>query len=224
MCSVRPIGPVSRLPDGATTEEVRRRTLRVVETDVELLNRLRGGDEEAFVTLVTRYQPSMLRLAGSLVSNQAVAEEAVQDTWMGVVRGLERFEGRSSLKTWLFHILVNRARSASSREHHHASMETLHTVDPGRFDPQGQWADPLDDWTEVSENRLDATVWAPVLRSALEGLPSRQRLVVMLRDIEGLTNDEVCSVLEVSSGNQRILLHRGRARLRECLEAKLGKG
>jgi RNA polymerase sigma-70 factor (ECF subfamily) len=195
-----------------------------VETDAELLNRLRGGDEEAFVTLVTRYQPSMLRLAGSLVSNRAVAEEAVQDTWMGVVRGLEKFEERSSLKTWLFRILVNRTRSAGSREHHHAPMETLHTVDPSRFDAQGQWADPLDGWTEESENRLDAAVWTPVLRTALEALPSRQRLVVMLRDIEGLSNDEVCSVLDVSSGNQRILLHRGRARLRECLESKLGKG
>jgi RNA polymerase sigma-70 factor, ECF subfamily len=194
-----------------------------VETDVELLTRLRNGDEEAFVSLVTRYQPSMLRLAGTMVSSRAVAEEAVQDTWMGVVRGIERFEGRSSCKTWLFRILTNRARSAGSREPHHTAMESLHAVDPLRFDAQGHWADPLDRWTEESDDRLDAAIWAPVLRSALADLPPRQRQVVLLRDVEGLSGHEVCSVLDVSSGNQRILLHRGRSRLREILEAELEK-
>jgi RNA polymerase sigma-70 factor (ECF subfamily) len=194
-----------------------------VESDVELLARLRNGDEEAFVMLVDRYQQPMLRLACSMVSNQAVAEEAVQDTWMGVVRGIERFEGRSSLKTWLFRILANRARSAGSREQHQTPIESLHAVDPLRFDAQGQWADPLDRWTDESDDRLDAATWLPILKTGLDELPPRQRQVVMLRDIEGLSGDEVCAVLGISGGNQRILLHRGRTRLREILEAELRK-
>jgi RNA polymerase sigma-70 factor, ECF subfamily len=209
--------------EGATGTGLASHTLRVVEMDVELLGRLRSGDEEAFVMLVARYQQPMLRLARSIAPSQAVAEEAVQDTWMGVVRGIDRFEGRSSFKTWLFRILVNRARSAGSREHRGPSMETLHTVDPSRFDPQGQWADPLDRWVEESEDRLDAAMWLPVLREALDDLPPRQRQVVMLRDVEGLSHDEACAVLGISAGNQRILLHRGRARLRAILEDEMGR-
>ncbi len=191
--------------------------------DGELLSRVLTGDEEAFVMLVARYQQPMLRLACSMVSNLAVAEEAVQDTWLGVVRGIERFEGRSSLKTWLFRILVNRARSAGSREPVDVSIETLQAVDPARFDSQGQWADPLDHWTEESDDRLDAAAWVPVLRSALDELPPRQRQVVILRDVEGLSNDEACAVLGIGVGNQRILLHRGRSRLREILDAQMEK-
>ncbi len=214
----------SRGNEGADITHVSRPTLRIVETDVQLLSRLRNGDEEAFVMLVGRYQQPMLRLARSMVPNQEVAEEAVQDTWMGVVRGIEQFEGRSSFKTWLFRILTNRTRTAGSREHHHAALESLHAVDPARFDAQGQWTDPLDRWTEETDDRLEAAIWAPILKSALDDLPPRQRQVVILRDVEGLSNDEVCNVLGVSSGNQRILLHRGRSRLREILEAELEKG
>ncbi len=191
---------------------------------MELLTRLRNGDEEAFVTLAARYQQPMLRLATSMVPSLAVAEEAVQDTWMGVLRGIEQFEGRSSFKTWLFRILTNRTRSAGSREHHHVPLEELHAVDPARFDSQGQWADPLDQWTDESVSRLDLANWTPVLKSALEELPPRQRQVVVLRDVDGLSNDDVCAVLDISSGNQRILLHRGRSRLREILESKLERG
>lgn len=194
-----------------------------MEVDTALLSRLRSGDEEAFVTLVARYQEPMLRLARSMVYSQAVAEEAVQDTWMGVVRGIEQFEGRSSFKAWLFRILTNRVRSAQSREQQHTPLESLHTVDPLRFDAQGQWADPLDRWTEESDDRLDASTWAPILKTGLDDLPPRQRQVVVLRDVEGLSNDEVCTVLGISGGNQRILLHRGRTRLREILEAEMRK-
>lgn len=192
-----------------------------METDVELLNRLRDGDEEAFVTLVARYQQPMLRLACTMAPSQAVAEEAVQDTWMGVVRGIERFEGRSSLKTWLFRILANRARSAGSREHRHAQLDSLHSVDPTRFDADGNWADPLQPWADDADNRLDAATWSPVLKSALKELPPHQRQVVMLRDMEGLTGSEVCAVLDITAGNQRILLHRGRSRLRAIIETAL---
>ena len=189
--------------------------------DVELLDRLRNGDEQAFVTLVARYQQPMLRLARSVVPNQSVAEEAVQDTWMGVVRGIERFEGRSSLKTWLFRILVNRARSAGSREHANAPIETGRAVDPARFDDQGGWADPVEPWADDSDNRLDAATWLPLLKAALDDLPPRQRQIVLLRDVECLSGGEVCAVLGISAGNQRILLHRGRSRFREVLEAKM---
>ena len=200
------------------------RTLRVVEMDDALLSRLQDGDEEAFVTLVARYQQPMLRFARTMVHTQAVAEEVVQDTWMGVVRGIDRFEGRSSLKTWLFRILTNRARSTGAREPSHAPIEALHSVDPSRFTTNGQWADPLDRWTEDSEDRLDAATWSPMLKAALDDLPPRQRQVVMLRDVEGLSNEETCAVLDITSGNQRILLHRGRSRLREILEAALREG
>jgi RNA polymerase sigma-70 factor (ECF subfamily) len=192
-----------------------------MEMDADLLDRLRAGDEEAFMVLVGQFHQPMLRLARSMVSTQALAEETVQDTWMGVVRGIDRFEGRSSLKTWLFRILANRARSAGSREPTDVPLESLHSVDPARFDSQGQWADPVDRWPEDSDARLDASAWSPILKAALDELPPRQREVVLLRDVEGLTGDEVCSVLRLSSGNQRILLHRGRARLRESLEAEM---
>lgn len=173
--------------------------------------------------LVARYQQPMIRLACSMVASRQVAEEAVQDTWMGVVRGIEGFEGRSSFKTWLFRILVNRVRSAGSREPTDPSIETIQAVDPAHFDAEGQWADPVDHWTHASEDRLDAAAWLPILKSALEKLPARQRQVVMLRDVEGLSNDEACAVLGISVGNQRILLHRGRARLREILDVEIEK-
>ena len=144
---------------------------------------------------------------------------------MGVVTGIERFEGRSSFKTWLFRILVNRARSAGSREQRTAPIEPLHAVDPIRFDAQGQWADPVDRWTDESEDRLDAATWSPILQSALDDLPPRQRQVVVLRDVEGLSHDEACAVLGISAGNQRILLAPGqRLALREILEAEIGEG
>ena len=194
-----------------------------MDTDLELLTRLRVGDEDAFVMLVARYQQPMLRLARAYVPSRAVAEEAVQDTWMGVVKGIERFEGRAAFKTWLFRILINRARSAGTREQRHATIEPHHAVDPIRFDTNGQWADPVERWTEDSEDRLEAATWAPALQSSLEDLPSRQRQVVVLRDMEGLTSDEVCDLLDISAGNQRILLHRGRTRLREILETQIAK-
>jgi len=194
-----------------------------VDVDAEWLSRLLDGDEDAFVMLVAQYKQPMLRLAESMTSNRAVAEEVVQDTWIGVVRGIDRFEGRSSFKTWLFGILVNRARSASSHEHSELPIDTVHAVDPLRFDANGQWADPLDAWTEDSNDRVDAASLLPALKSALEDLPPRQRQIVLLRDVEGLSHDEACGVLGISIGNQRILLHRGRTRLREILERQIEK-
>ena len=200
-----------------------RPSIHGVETDAELLEGLRAGDEKAFVLLVERYQQPMLRFAHSLVSSRAVAEEAVQDTWMGVVRGLERFEGRSSLKTWLFRILANRARSAGAGEHRHVPVEPGRAVDSALFDGAGAWLRPVEPWGDESDARLDAAKMAPFLRAALDDLPERQRQVVLLRDVEGLSSDDVCDVLEISAGNQRLLLHRGRNRLREALLPAMGE-
>ena len=208
---------------GAMAFQNRGLMLRSVEPDIEQLRRLRDGDEDAFVMLVARYHRPMLRLARTMVSSKAVAEEIVQDTWMGVVRGIDQFEGRSSFKTWLYRILINRARSAGAKEHLTTSIESLHSVDPTRFDAQGHWADPLDRWRDDTESRLDAATLVPILESAFEDLAPRQRQVVILRDVEGLSNDEVCEALGITSGNQRILLHRGRARLREILDSKVVK-
>jgi len=198
-------------------------TIGRVETDVELLARLRDGDEHAFVMLVERYQPSMVRLARSMVPSSAVAEEVVQDTWMGVVRGLERFEGRSSFKTWLFRILANRARTAGWHEQRQMRADRGGAVDPSRFGAGGQWAVPVEPWVQDSDDRMDAAKWAPVLRAALDELPQRQRQVVLLRDLEGLSGSEVCAVLDISAGNQRILLHRARNHLRERVDAAVGR-
>jgi RNA polymerase sigma-70 factor (ECF subfamily) len=200
----------------------RRRSIRDVETDANLLERLRAGDEGAFVLLVDRYQQPMLRFARSYVDSRAVAEEAVQDTWMGVVRGLERFEGRSSFKTWLFRILANRARSAGTGEYRHVPVEPGRAVDSTFFDQAGAWRTLVEPWGDA-DARLDAIKLAPILRATLDGLPERQRQVVLLRDVEGLSSEDVCNVLGISVGNQRLLLHRGRNRLRQALLPAMGE-
>jgi RNA polymerase sigma-70 factor, ECF subfamily len=194
------------------------------ETDAELLGRLRAGDERAFVTLVRRHHAVMLRLAAGYVPSMAVAEEVVQDTWLGVLRGIGGFEGRSSVSTWLFRILVNRARTAGARERRSVAIgDAVPAVDQSRFDATGHWAAPPGSWVEEAENRVDAAKLADRLRSAVDELPARQREVVLLRDVEGLSSEEVCGVLEISEGNQRVLLHRARSRLRQVLETEFGR-
>ncbi len=216
--------PEHRCGAGAGDRQARRTrsTLRGVEPDVDLLARLRAGDESAFVMLVDRYHSSMLRLARTYVPSEAVAEEAVQDTWMGVVRGVDRFEGRSSFKTWLFRILINRARTAGVREHRNLPFEESEpAVDPSRFNAAGAWAEPLQPWESDIDDRLVAATWSQTLQAALGDLPPRQREIVILRDVEGLPSEDVCAVLGISDGNQRVLLHRGRSRLRSLLEPEL---
>jgi len=189
------------------------------EDEGELLARLRAGDEEAFVTLVARHHGAMLRLARTFVPSATVAEEVVQDTWVGVVRGIDRFAGRSSLKTWLLTILVNRARTTGMRERRSVAIgDAAAAVDRSRFDASGAWMSPPQHWVEDSDERLVAEQLASRIQSAIEELPPRQREVVTLRDVEGLSSREVCEVLGVSEGNQRVLLHRGRSQLRAALE------
>jgi RNA polymerase sigma-70 factor, ECF subfamily len=198
-------------------------TLPPMEPDEELLRRLRAGDERAFVMLVERHNGAMLRLALSFVPSRAVAEEVVQDTWLAALRGLAAFEGRSSLKTWLFAILVNRARTTGVREARSVPVaDAGPAVDASRFGPDGAWAVPPEHWIEEAENRIDAVKLADQLRVLLDTLPVRQREVVLLRDVEELSSADVCHVLAISEANQRVLLHRGRAKLRQALESELG--
>jgi RNA polymerase sigma-70 factor (ECF subfamily) len=200
----------------------RGRTLPVVE-DAELVTRLRAGDEAAFRLIVERYHPSLLRLAQTMVPSRAVAEEVVQDTWLGLVRGIKGFEGRSSLRTWLFHVLVNRAKTTGVRERRPTTGLTAGpAVDPSRFGPDGAWADPPVPWPDDVDDRLDAKQLADRIRPCIDGLPEMQRQVLVLRDVEGLSAAEVCELLELSEGNQRVLLHRGRSRVRGMLESEMG--
>jgi RNA polymerase sigma-70 factor (ECF subfamily) len=193
--------------------------LSVMESDGELLLRLRSGDERAFIGLVQRYHEPMLRLATSFVPSRAIAEEVVQDTWLAVLRGLAGFEGRSSLKTWLFAILVNQARKTGTREHRSIPVaDPEPVVDPSRFDASGGWSDPPEHWIELAQGRMEAGKLAHRVRGWIDDLPARQREVVLLRDVEGMSSEEVCTVLALSDANQRVLLHRGRSRLRQMFE------
>jgi RNA polymerase sigma-70 factor (ECF subfamily) len=190
-----------------------------VDDDADLVDRLRAGDESAFVALIALYQQRMMRLAEMTVGSRAVAEEVTQDTWLAVVRGVERFEGRSSLKTWLFHILLNRARSTAGRELR-AGRPEQHIDE--RFDRSGAWVTPPEPWADRADDRIVAGHLAARVQELLPQLPDTQRQVVVLRDLEGLSSDDVAKLVGVSDGNQRVLLHRGRAQLRQLLSAEMG--
>ncbi len=194
-----------------------------IDEDLDLVTRLRAGEEQAFVQLVARHHAAMLRLACSFVSSTAVAEEVVQDTWVGVLRGIDSFEGRSTFRTWMLRILVNRATSTGMRERRSVAVgDAGPVVDRARFDATGAWMSPPTHWIEDSDDRLLAQGLTEQIQTALDGLPARQREVVVLRDVDGLSGHEVCAVLEISEANQRVLLHRGRSHLRQALESELG--
>ena len=190
-----------------------------VDDDARLVERLRAGDASAFAELVRRYQPQLQRLAEATVGSRAVAEEVCQDTWLGVVRGVERFEGRSSFKTWLFRILLNRARTSASKEHR-AGRPDDEVLE--RFDASGAWASPPVPWPDRVDERIVAERLARRVHELLPKLPDQQRQVVILRDVEGLEPGEVASMLGVTDGHQRVLLHRGRAKLRALLSVEMG--
>jgi RNA polymerase sigma-70 factor (ECF subfamily) len=193
--------------------------------EVDLVARLRAGDEEAFVALVRRHHAGLIRLASSYVPNRDVAEEVVQDAWLGVVRGIEKFEGRSSLQTWLYRIVVNRARSAGVREHRETPADLTGADHPSeRFGGDGGWLEPPVPWTEQVDDRLTAASLLDRIRDCLDQLPDGQRQVVTLRDVDGLGPGETCAALGISEANQRVLLHRGRARLRGLLDAEMREG
>ena len=191
-------------------------------TEQQLIDALRGGDEQAFAHLVSRYHGAMLRVARNYVACTAVAEEVVQETWLGVVNGIEGFRGGSSLKTWIFRILINRAMSRGKREKRIVPFSSLapdgEDFVPDTFLPDGHWATPPRPF-ESPADRMALIEFRARLREALVHLPERQQIVVTLRDVEGLSSDEVCDLLHISAENQRVLLHRGRTRLRQSLES-----
>ena len=193
-----------------------------MEDDAVLLERLRAGDETAFDELVALHDGALRRVARTYVRTDAAAADVVQETWLGVIRGLDGFEGRSSLRTWIFRILVNRARTRAVREARDLPFSSLGdderpAVEPSAFGPEGHWssAPPRLDG-EPETNLLSAELRAHLLQ-AVDGLAPAQRAVITLRDLVGLNADEVCEMLELTEGNQRVLLHRARSRVRAAL-------
>jgi RNA polymerase sigma-70 factor (ECF subfamily) len=201
--------------------------------DLSLVERLRAGDEAAFMSLVERLQPAMLRVARMYVSTMAVAEEVVQDAWLGVLRGLDSFEGRSSLRTWIFRILTNIAKTRGQREGRSLPFAALAgddleapAVDPSRFDSpegssRGQWSTLPEDWTGIPEDRVLGHETLGVIANAIAGLPPMQAEVIRLRDALGWSSEEVRNALDLTETNQRVLLHRARAKVRGALERYL---
>jgi RNA polymerase sigma-70 factor (ECF subfamily) len=193
-----------------------------VDPERELLERLRAGDPRAFDELVRRLHPTIVRLARTRVPSDAVAEEVAQETWVAVLQGLDRFEGRSSLRTWILRIAVNRAITRGIRERRSVPFASLEGEDdsgdsgPDRFTDEGTWRDPPTSF-ELPDDRAERLELRTKLRRALNDLPERQRMVITLRDVEGLSSEEVCEMLDLSEGNQRVLLHRARGRLQRRL-------
>lgn len=200
--------------------------------EFHLIELLRNGDEDAFVSLIEWYHTPMLRLAMIYVSERAVAEEVVQEAWMGVLEGLNRFEGRASLKTWIFRILTNCAKTRALHERRCVPFSSLSdrevnvdepAVDPDRFLQSdsplpGHWASLPANWDDIPEQRLLSEETSACIRSATEALPPGQRTVITLHDIEGWAAEEICNVLGISETNRRVLLHRARSKVRRAFE------
>lgn len=200
--------------------------------DLEQVAALRAGDEAAFVRLIETHHGAMLRLAMTYVPSRSIAEEVVQETWLAVLNGLDRFEGRSSLKTWIFRILMNQAMKRGTRERRSVPFSALFdpaeggpdpAVDPDRFlgpttTSPGAWAHPPRRWEGEPEERLVSRETVDRVATAIEALPPSQREVIVLRDVEGWTSGDVCNVLGITGTNQRVLLHRARSKVRRALE------
>jgi RNA polymerase sigma-70 factor (ECF subfamily) len=208
-----------------------------VETDDDqlLLLALRRRDEQAFTALVDRYHARLIRLACLFVANQAVAEEVVQETWIGVLQGIDRFEGRSSFRTWLFRILTNQAKRRGQREARSMPFAAFSQADaddgepavaPERFLPAGDewaghWVSYPQNWRETPEERFLSHETRALVQQAIDALPPNQRLVITLRDVEGFPSADVCNALAISETYQRVLLHRARSKVRGHLERYL---
>ena len=207
----------------------------VAPDDGSVIDALRRGDEGAFARLVDQYHPSLRRVARLYIANRAIADEVVQDTWLGVIQGIWAFEGRSSLKTWIFRILINRAKTRAGREgrsvpfpRFDAAVEAAEAaIAPDRFQPlehptkPGHWTHSPPDLGASPERRLLAQEARQHLQSAIAALPEHQRLVLILRDVEGCSTEEVCNALGFQETNTRVLLHRARANVRAALEPYL---
>ncbi len=222
---------LNRQDGGLMPRFAAKRGASATDADAALVERLRDGDESAFTELIDTYGATMLRVAQMFVRDRGTAEEVVQETWLAVLNGIERFEGRSSLKTWLFRILTNRAKTRGQREGRMVPFSSLAgagdddepSVDPDRFlgpdsPTPGAWAAPPRAWPEdkVLEHET-----LGVIQAAIEELPEAQREVIRLRDVEGWSPMEVTDALEITDGNQRVLLHRARSKVRAALELYL---
>jgi RNA polymerase sigma-70 factor, ECF subfamily len=200
--------------------------------DLYLIEQLRSGNEAAFEALIDRYATTMLRLAMVYVRAWAVAEEVVQETWIAVLEGLNRFEGRSSLKTWMFRILTNCAITRAQREGRSIAFSSLSDLDTDQSEPavdadrfwpadhqwSGHWVSFPTTWQQTPEERLLSQETRARLDRAIEALPPNQREIIILRDLEGWTSEETCAFLGISEVNQRVLLHRARSKVRGVLE------
>jgi RNA polymerase sigma-70 factor, ECF subfamily len=195
------------------------------------LEALRAGDDLAFEAIMSRYHGPLMRLAMAYVRDQGLAEDVVQETWLTCLRTLDRFEGRSSLKTWVFGILINVARARRRKESRVLPFASLFsrfgadsrqpTVDPRRFGPDSLWIEPPDSWSNLPESRVINQEVLERVKAAIAALPEKPREVVILRDVAGLDAEEVCQLLAISAANQRVRLHRGRAAVRAMLEEYL---
>lgn len=196
--------------------------------EARLVEGLRAGSEDAFAELMRLHGAAMLRVAQMYVSSRAVAEEVVQEAWVGVLKGIGRFEGRSSLKTWLFRIVTNTAKTRGVRESRSVPFSALGDDDGGTADADrfrgpdegfaGHWAVPPESWAGAPESRLLGRETLEVIEREIAGLPVQQAAVLTMRDVEGFSSEEVCNVLELSETNQRVLLHRARSKVRRALE------
>jgi RNA polymerase sigma-70 factor (ECF subfamily) len=216
------------------------RSTRASSADLAQVEALRRGDETAFTSLVQQYHSSLVRVAALYVSNHQVAQEVAQDTWLGVLRGIDRFQGHCSLRTWILRILTNRARTRAAREWRTTPFSacmsgddeaaTGPSIDPDRFFPAdhptqaGRWASPIQSWDEFPELEALSQELREHVQAAIELLPPTQRSVISLRDIEGWTSSEVCALLGITEANQRVLLHRARSRVRRALEVYVARG
>ena len=200
--------------------------------EAALLVRLRAGDERAFVTLVERHHAVMLAVARTYVRTRAAAEEVVQDAWLGVLKGLDRFEGRSSLRTWIVSIVINIARTRAVRDARTVPFSSLDSasgqaaVSPDRFrGPDdafpGHWNRYPSDWRSLPEEVMLGQETISAVMRAMDALPAAQKAVIRMRDVDGWTGEEVCAALNISPGNQRVLLHRARSQVRAALERHL---
>ncbi len=204
---------------------------RISREELVLLEQLLAGDESAFRALVDRYHGRLLRLALVFLSDPATAEDVVQETWLGVLGGLRSFQRRSSLQSWIFRILTNRAKTRAIRDRRalpfsalpNRELEEDHAVNPTRFTNKGTWAEPPLPWNgDTPEQFLLRGEAMTHLEKALAALPANQRTVVTLRDVVGMDSGDACNVLGISETNQRVLLHRARAKVRKALEQYIG--
>lgn len=220
--SRRPVGTSHASEPGTPHPDGLSRAGSVTSDEHLLVERLRAGDETAFSELVERLHPAMVRLALTRVRSRAVAEEVAQDAWLGLLRGIDTFEERSSLRSWLFRIVVNRAISTGVRERTHLPVhdDELEHRD-GRFSQDGWWVTPPTHWADEALDRITAPALVARVHEVIAELPRGQRTVVTLRDVDGLSSTEVCEILDITEGNQRVLLHRARTRIRAALEQEV---